>query len=279
MPHRVFEGNRPSNMILLDATHAGGAGQACRAVRAQRLHAGRDLGHRLVRPVGRGAGQGAGADESFRNWKARPSLPSPTTARPTRSSGATAKQWDPRARPMPRGYDQPLYILPFDHRGSFETKMFGWTGALDAAQTAANRCGQTSHLRRLQAGGRRGRAEGQGRHPGRRTIRRRHPARCRRTRLHHCLPRREERPGRIRLRVRRRVRRAHRSIPSDVLQGARALQPRRRRGTQPAAGRAAQTLVRLLATRRSQPLHVRAAGAAGESATRRARRRHKRPTT
>ena len=27
---------------------------------------------------------------------------------------------------MPRGYDQPLYILPFDHRGTFETKMFGW---------------------------------------------------------------------------------------------------------------------------------------------------------
>ena len=24
------------------------------------------------------------------------------------------------------GYDQPLYILPFDHRGSFVTKMFGW---------------------------------------------------------------------------------------------------------------------------------------------------------
>jgi hypothetical protein len=23
------------------------------------------------------------------------------------------------------GYDKPLYILPFDHRGSFETKMFG----------------------------------------------------------------------------------------------------------------------------------------------------------
>lgn len=26
------------------------------------------------------------------------------------------------------GFDQPLYILPFDHRGSFETKMFGWHG-------------------------------------------------------------------------------------------------------------------------------------------------------
>jgi 5-dehydro-2-deoxygluconokinase len=36
----------------------------------------------------------------------------------------------------PRGYDQPLYILPFDHRGSFETGMFGWHGALDEDQTA-----------------------------------------------------------------------------------------------------------------------------------------------
>jgi len=34
------------------------------------------------------------------------------------------------------GYNQPLYILPFDHRGSFETKMFGWHGKLTIAQTA-----------------------------------------------------------------------------------------------------------------------------------------------
>jgi myo-inositol catabolism protein IolC len=34
------------------------------------------------------------------------------------------------------GFDQPLYIQPFDHRGSFQTKMFGWTGALTAEQTA-----------------------------------------------------------------------------------------------------------------------------------------------
>ena len=34
------------------------------------------------------------------------------------------------------GYDKPLYVLPFDHRGSFKTKMFGWTGDLTAAQTA-----------------------------------------------------------------------------------------------------------------------------------------------
>ena len=34
------------------------------------------------------------------------------------------------------GYDKLLYILPFDHRGSFKTKMFGWHGDLNAAQTA-----------------------------------------------------------------------------------------------------------------------------------------------
>jgi len=36
----------------------------------------------------------------------------------------------------PRGFTQPLYILPFDHRGSFETKMFGWHEPLTAEQTA-----------------------------------------------------------------------------------------------------------------------------------------------
>ncbi len=36
----------------------------------------------------------------------------------------------------PRGFERPLYILPFDHRGSFETGMFGWHGELNAEQTA-----------------------------------------------------------------------------------------------------------------------------------------------
>jgi 5-dehydro-2-deoxygluconokinase len=35
------------------------------------------------------------------------------------------------------GFKEPLYILPFDHRGSFQTKMFGWAGALSPDQTAA----------------------------------------------------------------------------------------------------------------------------------------------
>lgn len=34
------------------------------------------------------------------------------------------------------GFDQPLYLLPFDHRGSFVTKLFGWHGALRPKQTA-----------------------------------------------------------------------------------------------------------------------------------------------
>jgi len=34
------------------------------------------------------------------------------------------------------GFDKPLYILPFDHRGSFQKKMFGWNGALSPEQTA-----------------------------------------------------------------------------------------------------------------------------------------------
>jgi 5-dehydro-2-deoxygluconokinase len=37
---------------------------------------------------------------------------------------------------MTVGFDKPLYILPFDHRGSFQTKMFGWKGTLTAEQTA-----------------------------------------------------------------------------------------------------------------------------------------------
>ncbi len=34
------------------------------------------------------------------------------------------------------GFDKPLYILPFDHRGSFQTQMFGWKGALSLEQSA-----------------------------------------------------------------------------------------------------------------------------------------------
>ena len=34
------------------------------------------------------------------------------------------------------GYDKPLYILPFDHRGTIQKNMFGWAGALTVEQSA-----------------------------------------------------------------------------------------------------------------------------------------------
>lgn len=37
---------------------------------------------------------------------------------------------------MPAGYAQPLYVLPFDHRASFVSGLFGWTGALEPEQIA-----------------------------------------------------------------------------------------------------------------------------------------------
>jgi myo-inositol catabolism protein IolC len=37
---------------------------------------------------------------------------------------------------MPRGYVRPLYVLPFDHRASFEAKMFGWKTPLSGSQVA-----------------------------------------------------------------------------------------------------------------------------------------------
>lgn len=37
---------------------------------------------------------------------------------------------------MPRGYDRGLYILPFDHRASFQARLFGWKSPLSEGQTA-----------------------------------------------------------------------------------------------------------------------------------------------
>jgi len=34
------------------------------------------------------------------------------------------------------GFNESLYILPFDHRGLFQTKMFGWSGTLSPERTA-----------------------------------------------------------------------------------------------------------------------------------------------
>ena len=65
VPHRVMEGNRPTNVILAEVLTPHVLGALDRALRAQCLHAGRDLEHRLVRPVGGRARQGPrGSDRS-----------------------------------------------------------------------------------------------------------------------------------------------------------------------------------------------------------------------
>ena len=86
VPHRTFEGNRPVEHDPARAADPGGARQAGRAVRAQRVHAGRDLAHRLVRPVGRRARQGA-----------RPA--DHPGARERDRAGAQARRLDQRAHP------------------------------------------------------------------------------------------------------------------------------------------------------------------------------------
>ncbi len=58
VPHRVFEGNRPSNVILAQELTPGTLGRL-RSLRALGVHPGGDLEHRFFRPVGRGR-QGAG---------------------------------------------------------------------------------------------------------------------------------------------------------------------------------------------------------------------------
>jgi len=76
---------------------------------------------------------------------------------------------------MTRGYDRPLYVLPFDHRGSFETGMFGWKGTLTPEQTA-----QIAEAKRVIYDGFKAAvtAEAECSDPGGRAIRGRHTARC-----------------------------------------------------------------------------------------------------
>jgi len=49
------------------------------------------------------------------------------------------------------GFHEPLYILPFGHRGSFQTKMFAWTGPLSPGQTAAIACTKRGIYDRFRA--------------------------------------------------------------------------------------------------------------------------------
>ena len=84
VPHRTFEGNRPSNTILAERLDAEDARLARRALRAQRLHPGHGLVDQLLRPVGRRARQGAREADRRPSFRPPASPSSATTARRTR---------------------------------------------------------------------------------------------------------------------------------------------------------------------------------------------------
>src|SRR5262249_16290597 len=102
-------------------------------LRALGLHARRDLGNRLFRSVGRRIGQGTRAANYSRAGKPRRRQAGTRQFHQQPDSPLPEIQGDPMNK---LGYDQPLYIVPFDHRGSFQNKLFGWTGTLTADQTA-----------------------------------------------------------------------------------------------------------------------------------------------
>ena len=133
VPHRLFEGNRPSNTIMLDALTPAALGKLVA------------LYEHLVFTQGT-----IWQIDSFDQWGVElgkalaqriiPELESATEPKLEHDSSTNTLIRRYRKLKgdvlMPRGYDRPLYIQPFDHRGSFQTKMFGWQSPLSDAQTA-----------------------------------------------------------------------------------------------------------------------------------------------
>ena len=175
---------------------------------------------------------------------------------------------------MAIGYDKPLYVLPFDHRGTFQKNMFGWTGTLTDEQTAQDRRHEVGDLRRAS------------RRPSptafpeakagilvdeqfgadilRDAARRGYVTAC---------PAEKSGQDEFDFEYGEDFARHIDTLPADLLQGPGALQPRGRYGDEPSPGGAAEAAVRLPARRRPQPVHVRAAGARDAGAARAVRRR------
>ena len=159
---------------------------------------------------------------------------------------------------MSVGYNQPLYILPFDHRASFQTGLFGWKGTLDAEQTArvaASKQVVYEGFKAALAGGvpkdRAGILVDE--QFGAAIL-----ADAAKAGFITSAPAEKSGLARVRLRVRRRLRSPHRGHGSHLLQGAGPLQPRGRRGDERAPGRAPAPALRVPARPRPA-LHVRAA--------------------
>ena len=83
VPHRVFDGNRPSNTILGDRLTPEVLGKLVALYEHSVFTQGVDLGRRLVRSMGRRARQGAGATDHPRAREQGRAGARRTTARPS----------------------------------------------------------------------------------------------------------------------------------------------------------------------------------------------------
>jgi glucose-6-phosphate isomerase len=132
VPHRVFEGNHPSNTIIAEKLTPETLGKLValyeHSVFTQGTVWGIDSFDQWGVELGKALAQ-----------RIIPELES--TAEPVLAHDSSTNTLIRRYRQQKEepsfslGYDKPLYILPFDHRGSFELKMFGWHDPLTAAQT------------------------------------------------------------------------------------------------------------------------------------------------
>ena len=77
VPHRVFEGNRPSSTFLLSELTPEALGKLVALYEHSVFTQGVDLADRFLRPVGRGAGQSFGEENHWRagGFRARPGQP------------------------------------------------------------------------------------------------------------------------------------------------------------------------------------------------------------
>ena len=134
VPHRVFEGNHPSNTIIAEKLTPETLGKLValyeHSVFTQGTIWGIDSFDQWGVELGKALAQ-----------RIIPELES--TAEPVLAHDSSTNNLIRRYRQQKEepsfslGYDRPLYILPFDHRGSFELKMFGWHEPLTAEQTEA----------------------------------------------------------------------------------------------------------------------------------------------
>ena len=159
---------------------------------------------------------------------------------------------------MALGYEGDLYILAFDHRGSFQKKFFGIDGAAGPEDTLKIIDAKTvifEGLRRALADGVSNEAAGVlvdeqfGAEVARAATR---------DGLKLAMPAEKSGQHEFDFEYGEEFSRAHRGVRSRLHEGARALQPRRRRRDERPPGRSAEAAVGLAASHRA-PFPVRAA--------------------